>query len=218
MTATRMTPGRLISELRKAGVTDSAIANALETIPRERFVSTALAGNAWENAALPIGCGQTISQPLVVGLMTQALQVSDRHKVLEVGTGSGYQAAVLSRLCRRVYTIERHAPLLRQAEGRFAALHIRNITTLEGDGHRGWPEQAPFDRILVTAAAADIPRALCDQLVPDGLMVLPVGPEGGVQEVVRVRHKGTHIQTETLFPVRFVPMVEGLPPRESIGS
>ncbi|CCG08882.1 protein-L-isoaspartate(D-aspartate) O-methyltransferase [Pararhodospirillum photometricum] len=189
------------------------VLSALERVPRELFVPQPFANRAFENAALPIGCGQTISQPLVVGLMTQALALTDRHKVLEIGTGSGYQTAVLARLCRRVYTVERHGPLLAEAQDRLARLGIRNVVAREGDGYRGWPEQAPFERILVTAAAPDIPRTLVEHLAVGGLMVLPVGEEDGLQHVVRVRRYATHIQTETLFPVRFVPMVEGLPPR-----
>jgi protein-L-isoaspartate(D-aspartate) O-methyltransferase len=200
-------------ELRGQGVTDTKVLSALERVPREQFVSEPFRHHSYDNAALPIGCGQTISQPLVVALMTQHLQINDRHKVLEIGTGSGYQTAVLSRLCRRVYTVERHGPLLKEAEGRFSAMTLRNVVTRVGDGHKGWPEQAPFERILVTAAARDIPSRLVDQLAVGGLMVLPVGKEGGDQEVIRVRRHGTHIQTESLFPVRFVPMVEGLPDR-----
>ncbi len=192
-------------------VSDPRVLAVLEAIPREFFVADPFLHHSYDNAALPIGCGQTISQPLVVARMTEQLDLTDRHKVLEIGTGSGYQTAVLSRLCRRVYTVERHAPLLKEAEARFSAMTLRNVVTREGDGHRGWPEQAPFERILVTAAAEDIPRRLVDQLAVGGLMVLPVGKEGGDQEVIRVRRHETHIQTESLFPVRFVPMVEGLP-------
>ncbi|MGB0695941.1 MAG: protein-L-isoaspartate(D-aspartate) O-methyltransferase [Rhodospirillaceae bacterium] len=205
---------RMVFELRQAGVTDQTVLNAIERTPRDMFVSDAFQAQAYENHPLPIDCGQTISQPLVVGLMTQALIPDPSIKVLEIGTGSGYQTAVLAQLFRRVYTIERHAPLLRLAESRFRTMQLRTVVTLQGDGHKGWPEQAPFDRILVTAAAADIPRVLVDQLSPDGLMVLPVGPDGGDQEVVRVQKRPTHIRTERLFPVRFVPMVEGLPRKE----
>ncbi|WP_420825422.1 protein-L-isoaspartate(D-aspartate) O-methyltransferase [Phaeovibrio sulfidiphilus] len=216
-----MTPeqlrARMLAELRKRGVFDKAVLEALDSVPRELFVAQPFAKRAFENTALPIGCGQTISQPLVVGLMTQALDLSDRHKVLEIGTGCGYQTAVLSRLCRRVYSIERHAPLLEEALYRFHALKLRNIVAMEGDGYRGWPEQAPFERIMVTAAAPDIPRSLVEHLAVGGLMILPVGVHEDDQYVVRVRKLSTHIQTETLFPVRFVPMVEGLPPRCTLG-
>jgi protein-L-isoaspartate(D-aspartate) O-methyltransferase len=205
---------RLIMDLRNAGVTDTRVLAAIERVPRETFVEEAFLDQAYANQALPISCGQTISQPLVVGLMTQALEVSDRHKVLEVGTGSGYQAAILGRLARRVYTIERHRDLLAAAEARFKALNIHNVTTLVGDGYKGWPAQAPFDRILVTAAARITPPDLVAQLSDEGgIMVLPVGDVAGLhQEVIRVRKEGTQFKSERLFPVRFVPLVEGIPP------
>jgi protein-L-isoaspartate(D-aspartate) O-methyltransferase len=204
---------RLIMDLRNQGVTDTRVLSAIERTPREEFVEEAFLDQAYANQALPINCGQTISQPLIVGLMTQALEVGDRHKVLEVGTGSGYQAAVLAKLCRRVYTIERHRDLLAQADKRFERLHIRNITSMRGDGYKGWPAQAPFDRILVTAAASLVPPALVAQLSDKGgVMVLPVGEAGGLnQEVIRVRKDGQRFHSERLFPVRFVPLVQGTP-------
>ena len=204
---------RLIMDLRNAGVADTRVLSAIERVPREQFVEEAFLDQAYADQALPISCGQTISQPLVVGLMTQALDVGDRHKALEVGTGSGYQAAVLAKLARRVYTIERHRDLLTVAEKRFKAANISNITTMVGDGYKGWPAQAPFDRILVTAAARIVPRDLIAQLSEDGgIMVLPVGDVAGLhQEVLRVRKDGKHFKDERLFPVRFVPLVEGLP-------
>ncbi len=200
-------------DLRNAGVTDTKVLSAIERTPREAFVEEAFLDQAYANQALPISCGQTISQPLVVGLMTQALELNDRHKILEVGTGSGYQAAVLSKLARRVYTIERHQDLLEDAERRFAKLKIHNITTLYGDGYKGWPAQAPFDRILVTAAARIVPRELVAQLSENGgVMVFPVGDVAGLdQEVLRVRKEGKNFKTERLFPVRFVPLVQGIP-------
>lgn len=203
---------RLIMDLRQAGVTDLRVLEALERVPRDAFVEPSLLGDAFDNRALPIGCGQTISQPLVVGLMTQALEVGDRMKVLEIGTGSGYQASVLSRLCRRVYSIERHRDLLLTAQQRFSALGIHNVTTLLGDGWKGWPEQAPFDRIIVTAAAAEIPDALKDQLAVGGIMVIPVGAEYETQELLRIRKTEQGLDVHTLFPVRFVPMLHGVPP------
>jgi len=208
---------RLIMDLRNQGVTDTAILSAIETMPREAFVEEAFLDQAYANQALPINCGQTISQPLIVGLMTQALELGDRHKVLEVGTGSGYQAAILSKLARRVYTIERHRDLLAQAEKRFTKLHIHNITTMSGDGYKGWPAQAPFDRISVTAAARVVPPELVAQLSDQGgIMVLPVGDTGGLnQEVIRVRKDGKQFHSERMFPVRFVPLVEGVPADES---
>jgi len=202
---------RLIMELRGAGVSDKRVLDAIERVKRELFVPAAFAEQAYDNVALPIGHGQTISQPLVVALMTEALDLNERHKVLEVGTGSGYQAAVLARLCRRVFTIERHRGLLKEAEQRFAALRINNITTRFGDGTKGWPEQAPFDRIIVTAAAPDIPGNLLESLVPDGILVAPVGRERAEQKLLRVRRTGETFAIEDLGPVRFVPLLAGLP-------
>jgi protein-L-isoaspartate(D-aspartate) O-methyltransferase len=205
---------RLIMDLRNQGVTDTRVLSAIERTPREAFVEEAFVDQAYANQALPINCGQTISQPLIVGLMTQALEVGERHKVLEVGTGSGYQAAVLAELARRVYTIERHRDLLAQAEERFKRLGIHNITTMAGDGYKGWPAQAPFDRIIVTAAARVAPPDLVAQLSDQGgIMVLPVGDPAGLhQELIRVRKDGKKFHSERMFPVRFVPMVQGVPP------
>ena len=204
---------RLVMDLRNAGVTDTRVLAAIERIPRENFVEEAFLDQAYANQALPINCGQTISQPLVVGLMTQALELAERQKVLEVGTGSGYQGAILSKLARRVYTVERHRDLLVKAEKRFQALNLHNITTMVGDGYKGWPAQAPFDRILVTAAARITPPELVAQLSDEGgIMVLPVGDVAGLhQEVIRVRKDGNKFSSERLFPVRFVPLVQGVP-------
>lgn len=201
---------RLLMDLRLSGVTDTRVLSALETIPREVFVSDPFLEHAYDNRALPIECGQTISQPLVVGMMTQALDLGGRDKVLEVGTGSGYQAAILSRVARRVYTVERHAALLAQAEARFRTVNLTNIVTRHGDGMKGWPEQAPFSRILVTAAAREIPASLTDQLDDGGVMVLPVG-DPDQQWVTRVRRQGHRLATERLMAVRFVPLLPGLP-------
>jgi len=203
---------QLIMELRLAGVTDHAVLQALETVPREAFVGGELAPSAWDNRALPIDCGQTISQPLIVGLMTQALAVGRGMKVLEIGLGSGYQAAVLARLCRRVYSVERHRPLQVEAERRLQALGISNVTTLYGDGWRGWPEQAPFDRVMVTAAAAELPQALVDQMTDPGVMVVPIGEQHADQWLYKVVKADGRVTTEKLAPVRFVPMVQGLAP------
>jgi len=200
---------RLIMELRRAGVSDTRVLSAIERIPREKFVPEAFRDQAYENKALPIARGQTISQPLVVGLMSQALHVGERMKCLEIGTGSGYQAAVLAKLCRRLYTIERHPPLLAEAEALLRDLRLHNITAIVGDGSRGWPEQAPFDRIMVTAAAETVPDKLVEQLADDGIMVLPVGAQGGDQDLVRVSKKQGEVKIETLFPVRFVPLLPG---------
>ncbi len=211
MTTQNERVARLIMELRGEGVNDQRVLAAIERTPRELFVPPALKEQAYANVALPIGESQTISQPLVVGLMTQALDVRERDKVLEIGTGSGYQAAVLARLCRRVFTVERHHSLLRAAEQRFRALRLNNITTLYGDGIKGWPEQAPFDRIIVTAAAPDVPGNLLDSLAPAGILVAPVGREREEQRLLRVARTGEGFAIEDLGPVRFVPLVAGLP-------
>ncbi|HSE78256.1 MAG TPA: protein-L-isoaspartate(D-aspartate) O-methyltransferase [Alphaproteobacteria bacterium] len=203
---------RLVMELRASGVSDTAVLAAIERVPREMFVPTAFRDRAYENAALPIGHGQTLSQPSVVGLMTQALELGARMKVLEIGTGSGYQTAVLARLCRRVYTIERHKELLIEAEQRFRALKLHNVTTRVGDGWLGWPEQAPFDRIIVTAAPPELPRELLDQLRDGGFLVAPIGAEKRLQTLVRVRRGAHGFAREEIAAVRFVPMVEGMPP------
>jgi protein-L-isoaspartate(D-aspartate) O-methyltransferase len=202
---------RLLMELRGLGITDARTLGAIERVPRDIFVPAAFKDQAWENVALPIGHAQTISQPLVVALMTQALEVGDRHKVLEIGTGSGYQTAVLAKLCRRVFTMERHRGLLKEAEKRFAELKLHNVTTRFGDGTKGWPEQAPFDRIIVTAAAPELPAILRDSLAEGGILVAPIGEERRDQQLVRVSRRDGTFLTEELGPVRFVPLVVGLP-------
>jgi protein-L-isoaspartate(D-aspartate) O-methyltransferase len=199
---------RLLMELRRAGIGDARVLGALERIPRELFVPAEFRDQAYENIPLPIGHGQTISQPYVVALMTEKLTVDDRHKVLEIGTGSGYQTAILARLARRVFSVERLRPLIAEAEPRFATLRLHNIACWYGDGAKGWPEQGPFDRIIVTAAAAIVPDALVEQLVPDGVMVVPVGPQHDDQTLLRVRRNDTGFSTEDLGPVRFVPLIE----------
>jgi len=202
----------LVAGLRHAGIADERVLAAMEAVPRALFVPDSFGDQSYQDTALPIDCGQTISQPFVVAAMTAMLEVGPRMKVLEVGTGSGYQAAVLSRLSRRVYTVERFRKLLRQAEARFRALDISNITTRFGDGMKGWPEQAPFDRIIVTAGAAEVPRTLLDQLTADGgVMVIPVDERPGVmnQRLLRISRRGEAFETRPLEPVRFVPLLPG---------
>lgn len=202
---------QLIMELRRQGIADTRVLAALERVPRERFVADQFLKHAYDNIALPITQGQTISQPYVVAYMTEALQVGDRMKVLEIGTGSGYQTAILSRLCRRVYTIERYRSLLLTAERRLAELDITNVTAKLGDGNKGWPEQAPFDRILVTAAADRRPDTLLEQLSPEGgIMVAPVSVSATEQDVIRYTRQGAEIREERLLPVRFVPLLPGI--------
>ena len=201
---------RFVYALRSRGVTDPRVLSAMERIDRGAFVTGLFAGRAYEDTPLPIACGQTISQPSVVALMTEALDIGPRDKVLEIGTGSGYQAAVLARLARRVYTVERHMRLVRAARAVFAELGLGNITVLHADGSFGLPDQAPFDRILVTAAAEDPPGPLLAQLRPGGVMVLPVGQANTMQHLIRVRRTPSGCDYEELRPVRFVPLVEGL--------
>ncbi len=196
--------------LRNRGIRDTSVLAAMERVPREIFVDQAFAAQAYADQSLPIECGQTISQPFVVAYMTEKLRLDDRMKVLEIGTGSGYQTAVLSHLCRRVYTIERYRTLLQDAEARFQKLNLSNVTAMVGDGTKGWPAQAPFDRIIVTAAAGEIPRTLIEQLKPDGILVAPVDVGLGEQELVRVTIEDSKPVFEHLLPVRFVPLVEGV--------
>jgi protein-L-isoaspartate(D-aspartate) O-methyltransferase len=201
---------RFVYALRSKGVTDARTLVAMERTDRSRFVKGHFADRAYEDMPLPIACGQTISQPSVVGLMTQALRVQPRDKVLEVGTGSGYQAVILSHLARRVYTVDRHKRLVQQARALFEEMDLTNITAMSADGSHGLPDQAPFDRIVVTAAAEDPPGPLLAQLKPGGVMVLPVGQSDTVQSLIRVTRGEDGFDYEELRPVRFVPLVEGL--------
>lgn len=196
--------------LRSKGVTDARVLTAMEKTDRALFVRGLFAERAYEDMPLPIAAGQTISQPSVVGIMTQALGVQPRDKVLEVGTGSGYQAAILSNLARRVYTIDRYKRLVADARKIFTKLDLVNITAISSDGSFGLPEQAPFDRILVTAAAEDPPGPLLAQLRIGGTMVLPVGQSDAVQSLIRVTRTENGYDYEELRPVRFVPLVEGM--------
>ena len=201
---------RFLFALRSRGVTDSRVLTAMEGIDRGLFVRGTFADRAYEDMPLPIACGQTISQPSVVGLMTQALQVNPRDTVLEVGTGSGYQAAILSQLARRVYTVDRYRRLVREAAELFRQLDLANVTAFTADGSHGLPDQAPFDRIIVTAAAEDPPGPLLEQLKPGGIMVVPVGQSDAVQALIKVTRTSRGFDYEELRPVRFVPLVEGM--------
>jgi len=201
---------QFVFQLRSRGVMDKRVLAAMEKIDRAAFLTGNFAERAYEDVPLPIASGQTISQPSVVGLMTQALEVSARDKVLEVGTGSGYQAAILSQLGRRIYTIDRHRSLTRAASALLTKLDLHNITVISGDGSFGLPEQAPFDRILVTAAAEDPPGPLLAQLRMGGIMIVPVGQSDAVQTLIKVRRTEDGFDYQELQPVRFVPLVEGL--------
>ena len=202
---------RLIMDLRRQGISDNDVLSAVERVPREMFVPEAMRAEAYENIPLPISQGQTISQPFIVAYMTQALCLGERNRILEIGTGSGYQAAVLAQLSRRVCTVERYRTLLRQAEACFEALKLHNITTRLGDGGKGWPELAPFARIIVTAAAPAIPQSLAEQLDDGGIMVVPVGTSGE-QVLYRITRQGQELKEERLLDVRFVPLMKGMPP------
>jgi protein-L-isoaspartate(D-aspartate) O-methyltransferase len=201
---------KLILSLRSSGVTDAAVLKAIEDTPRHLFVPELFQARAWEDSALPIACGQTISQPQIVGLMTQALQLQARSRVLEIGAGSGYQTVVLAKIARYVYTVERYRTLLSEAEKRIKALGLLNVISRFGDGSEGWPEQAPFDRILVTAATPEEPVRLLAQLKPNGVLVAPVG-RGAVQSLRRYvgDGKGSFVKEE-LGDVRFVPLLPGV--------
>ncbi len=201
---------QFVFTLRSRGVLNADVLKAMEAIPRARFLEGIFAERAYEDTPLPIACGQTISQPTVVGLMTQALAITRRCKVLEVGTGSGYQAAVLSKLARRVYTVERHRRLARRARELLLEMAFHNVTVVHGDGSQGLPEQAPFDRILLTAAAEDPPGTLIDQLRVDGIMVLPVEQSHSVQRLIKLVKTASGLEYTDLGAVRFVPLVEGV--------
>lgn len=207
---------RLIYALRSNGVTDKRILDAIERTPREFFLDRAFQDRAFDDIPLPIACGQTISQPSIVALMTQALEVTPRCKVLEVGCGSGYQAAILARLARRVYAMERHRPLVRQARARVDALALSNIQIMTGDGSLGWSEQAPFDRILLTAAAEDPPKELIAQLKIGGIMVLPVGQSDEMQQLIKIEKTEQGIRYHELIDVRFVPLLPNV--AEDVGE
>jgi protein-L-isoaspartate(D-aspartate) O-methyltransferase len=195
--------------LRQRGISDKAVLRAMDAVPREHFVEARFADSAYADRAMPIACGQTISQPYVVAYMTEQLTVRPNHRVLEVGTGSGYQAAVLSRLAREVVTLERYRTLANSARARLKTLNYMNVEVLLGDGFGGEPMRAPYDRIIVTAAAESIPPALIAQLAEDGIMVLPLGPHGGGQELIKLTKTGQGLSRENLIGVRFVPLLPG---------
>ena len=196
--------------LKNRGIGDQTVLRAMDEVPRERFVEAAFSDNAYADQALPIACGQTISQPYVVAYMTERLNVRSHHRVLEIGTGSGYQAAVLSRLAREVVSIERYRTLADQARERLASLGFANVEVIAGDGFAGAPDKAPFDRIIVTAAAPEVPPALIEQLADDGgIMLIPVGPQDAVQHIVKLTKTPEGVARENLIPVRFVPLLAG---------
>ena len=209
-----MTPAerqmQFVFTLRSAGVTDGRVLQAMEAVPRGDYVSTLFKARAFEDTALPISCGQTISSPSIVGFMSQALDVTPRCKVLEIGTGSGYQTAILSRLARRVYSVERHKPLAAEAHARMTRAGCANVVVQVGDGSQGLPEQAPFDRILVTAAAEDVPSTLLAQLKPGGILVMPVGGSDQIQMLIKVIKTDAGLEYKELQAVRFVPLIEGV--------
>ena len=195
--------------LRRRGIADQAVLRAMDEVPREHFVEPTFADSAYADQALPIACGQTISQPYVVAYMTEQLKMESRHRVLEVGTGSGYQAAVLSHLAREVVSVERYRTLAEEARARLKALGYENVDIVVGDGFAGVPDRAPYDRIIVTAAAETIPEALLDQLADGGIMILPLGSHDGSQHIIKLTKSVTGIRRENLIPVRFVPMLPG---------
>jgi len=195
--------------LRRRGIGDQAVLRAMDEVPRERFVETEFIDTAYADQALPIACGQTISQPYVVAYMTEQLGVHPHHRVLEVGTGSGYQAAVLSRLAREVVSVERYRTLAEQARARLQGLGYDNVEVVVGDGLAGVPSRAPYDRIIVTAAAEQVPQALIEQLADNGVMVLPLGPHSGAQHIIKLTKSSTGVTRENLIGVRFVPLLPG---------
>jgi len=200
---------QFILSIRSKGVVDNNVLKALETVNREQFLKGLFAQRAYEDTPLPIECGQTISQPSIVGLMTQALRITNRDKILEIGTGSGYQTAILSKLARRIYSVERFKPLYEEARAIFRNLQLNNITSLWGDGSQGVVEQQPFDRIIVTAAAEDPPPTLLNQLKIGGIMIIPVGQSDEIQKLIRVERTEKNFKYEDLCDVRFVPLLEG---------
>lgn len=199
----------LIIELKKNGISNVDVLNAIESFPRKNFLEKNIHSKSNLNIALPIECGQTISQPLIVAYMTQALQLNKKLKVLEIGTGSGYQTSILSMLARFVYTVERFKSLKENSDKVFKSLNITNVFTKHADGGLGWVEQAPFDRILVTASAPEVPRTLINQLSNNGIMVIPIGEENNNQTLTIFKKVDDIMYREELMEVRFVPLLEG---------
>ena len=200
---------QFLLNLRQRGIMDAGVLRALDEVPREHFVEDRYADTAYADQALPIACGQTISQPYVVAYMTEQLGVKPQHRVLEVGTGSGYQAAVLSRLAREVISVERYRTLADSARMRLQTLGYHNVQVLVGDGLAGVPDRAPYDRIIVTAAAETVPEALVAQLAEGGVMVLPLGPHAGAQRLIKLTKSEDGLKQEDLIGVRFVPLLPG---------
>ena len=196
--------------LRRRGISDQAVLRTMEEIPREMFVETADRADAYGDSALGIACGQTISQPFVVAYMTEQLQLQKHHRVLEIGTGSGYQAAILSRLCQHVLTIERYRTLADRARARLAKLGCDNVEVILGDGFDIPAEAGNFDRIIITAAMAQIPDALAERLEPGGVLIAPVGPLHGTQTLVRLVKTDSGFERKELVEVRFVPALQGI--------
>jgi protein-L-isoaspartate(D-aspartate) O-methyltransferase len=195
--------------LRRRGIGDAAVLRAMDEVPREYFVDNQFVEAAYADRALPIACGQTISQPYVVAFMTEQLGLQPDHRVLEIGTGSGYQAAVLSRLARGVVTVERYRTLAEAARARLTTLGYRNVEVVAGDGLAGAPDRAPFDRIIVTAATETVPQPLVEQLAAGGIMILPLGPHAGPQNLIKLTKTEDGIRQEELIAVRFVPLLPG---------
>ncbi len=201
----------LLMKLRTQGIHDTKVLNAIEAVPREEYIPENLHAHAYEDTALPIDGEQSISQPGIVATMTQALAIENTHKILEIGTGSGYQTAILAKLARRIYTLERQRTLHQQATARFRLFNLHNIITRYGDGHKGWQEAAPFQRILITAACNVIPEKLLEQLAPGGIMVAPLTQAPGMQRLMKItRGQGGDYTYTPLMEVRFVPMLRGI--------
>lgn len=199
---------QLIMKLRAKAIMDPAILAAIERVPREVFLPRALRAHAYENASLPIAFGQTISQPFVIASSLVALEIAPKHRVLEIGTGTGYQACVLSHLSRRVYSLERLRPLFVDADMRIKSLRITNVTLRHGDGTKGWPEAAPFDRIITACQSEEVPESLLSQLKEGGIFVGPIGKAGN-EQLMRIKKLATGFEQDTIMDVRFVPMREG---------